>query len=534
MNRTNTGIGPLLEAVCAHDSAGKTDGQLLKDFLARRDEAAFTALVRRHGPMVLAVCRRVLGNAADADDAFQATFIVLVRKAGSLTSRSFLGDWLHGVARHAALDATRAAARRRTKEQVMARPEMQADEVRNDWLPLLDQELSRLPEKYRLAIVLCDLEGKTRHEAAAQLGWPEGTVAGRLARARDLLAKRLLRGGQVSSGVLLGTVAGGATQAALPPGLVQTTVQAASLVASGKMTAQGVLSAKAIMLAQGVMQSMLLKKMKIAAFALLLAALLAGAGGMTFHLLADDGQPAQVREQGGKETPVVQGAKGDKKPLPTVNKRVLLFDEIIETKDFQQQLTLKEILGLLFDQFANQGKEVVILVDVEAFKEEDPDAPNIYETQVQFPPYPRKMSLATCLRLALAKVPTRNATFVVYPSHIEITTFKRASVDYKLKQRVLATFVNKKLSQALRELSEMTGTTIVIDNRVGDKEDRLVTATFLNDVDFAAAFRALTEMAELKFVVLKGGIVYVTTPAHAETLRKENLLHEEFKEPPAV
>jgi RNA polymerase sigma factor (sigma-70 family) len=533
MNRTNAGIGPLLEAVCTHDCEGKTDGQLLKQFLACRDEAAFAALVRRHGPMVLGVCRRVLGNATDADDAFQATFIVLVRKAGSLTSRSFLGDWLHGVARHAALDATRAAARRRAKEQVMARPEVQADEVRNDWLPLLDQELSRLPEKYRLAIVLCDLEGKTRHEAAAQLGWPEGTVAGRLARGRDLLAKRLIRGGQVSSGVLLGTVAGGQAQAALPAGLAQITVQAASLVAAGKMTAQGVLSAKAIMLAQGVMQSMLLKKMKIAAFALLLAVLLAGAGGMTFHLLADDGQKSQVREQGGKETPVVQGAKGDKKPQAAVNKRVLLFDEVIETKDFQQQMTLKDFFVLLFEKFDSQGKEVVILVDAEAFKEEDPDV-DIYDTVVQFPPYPRKMSLASCLRLALAKVPSHNATFVVYPSHIEITTFKRASVDYKLKQRVLASFVNKKLSQALRELSEMTGTTIVIDNRVGDKEDRLVTATFLNDVDFAAAFRALTEMAELKFVVLKGGIVYVTTPAHAEILRKENLLHEEFKEQPRV
>src|SRR5437899_2920414 len=150
----------LLRAAREQDS----DGQLLGQFLARQDEAAFAALVRRHGPMVLAVCRRVLGNAADADDAFQATFLVLVRKAGSLLGRSVLGDWLHGVARRTALNARRLAARRRTKEQAMARPEARGEPCRDDWLPLLDEQVDRLPQKYRLPIVLCDLEGKTRKE----------------------------------------------------------------------------------------------------------------------------------------------------------------------------------------------------------------------------------------------------------------------------------------------------------------------------------------------------------------------------------
>ena len=119
-NRTSTGIAQFVRALRTRGCADQIDGQLLSQFLSRRDEAAFVALVRRHGPMVLGVCRRVLGNAADAEDAFQATFLVLVRKAASLTGRAVLGDWLHGVARRTALNARRACARRRAKERARA------------------------------------------------------------------------------------------------------------------------------------------------------------------------------------------------------------------------------------------------------------------------------------------------------------------------------------------------------------------------------------------------------------------------------
>src|SRR5262249_32845029 len=160
-------IVPVLRGFAwADGGAGLPDGQLLERFLLERDEAAFTALVHRLGPMVLGVCRRILGNEADAEDAFQATFVVLSRKAATLTERPVLGDWLQGVARRTALKARSAAACRRVKEMATARPEALAEETRNDWLPLLDRELSRLPEKYRLVVVLCDLEGKTRQEAA--------------------------------------------------------------------------------------------------------------------------------------------------------------------------------------------------------------------------------------------------------------------------------------------------------------------------------------------------------------------------------
>jgi RNA polymerase sigma-70 factor (ECF subfamily) len=181
-------IQHLRRAMLRRELASLTDGQLLGHYIEQRDEAAFEALVRRHGPMVLGVCRRILGNVHDAEDAFQAAFLVLVRKAGSVVPREMIANWLHGVARQTAVKARAVSARRYRREQAFAElPDAAAsqDEPEADWQGLLDEELSRLPEKYRAPIVLCDLEGKTRKDAARQLGWPEGTVSGRLSRARS-------------------------------------------------------------------------------------------------------------------------------------------------------------------------------------------------------------------------------------------------------------------------------------------------------------------------------------------------------------
>src|SRR2546421_5388192 len=153
-------IQRLRRTVLLRDGAGMTDGQLLKDYLSRRDQAALAALVQRHGPMVWGVCRRVLGNYHDAEDAFQATFLVLVRKAASIASRELLANWLYGVARQTALKARATAARRKGRErQVTEMPEPAAAEQGqwHDLQPLLDEELSHLPDMYRAVIVLCDL-----------------------------------------------------------------------------------------------------------------------------------------------------------------------------------------------------------------------------------------------------------------------------------------------------------------------------------------------------------------------------------------
>jgi RNA polymerase sigma factor (sigma-70 family) len=252
------------------------DAQLLARFLAGREEAAFEAVVRRHGPMVLGVCRRILRNADDAEDAFQATFLVLVRKAASITRRETVGGWLYGVARKTALKARAAGEQRRAKERrvgTMSPKVMPAEDGGWELQAVLDQELSRLPDKYRVPVVLCDLEGRTRKQAAQQLGWPEGTVSGRLARARALLARRLARHGlAVAGGVLARDVA----TACVPNALLASTVQAASGLAAGGAAAAVTVSTRAAALADGVLKGMLLARLKIATAGLLMASLLGG------------------------------------------------------------------------------------------------------------------------------------------------------------------------------------------------------------------------------------------------------------------
>src|SRR5205814_1898208 len=168
-------------------------------------------------PMVWGVCRRILSNHHDAEDALQATFLVLIRKAASVRPNSMVGNWLYGVARQTALKARATAAKRRTRvRQVVDMPDPAAkeQELSGDLHALLDQELSRLPDKYRVAIVLCDLEGETRKQAARQLGLPEGTLSARLARGRAMLAKRLSRHGlTISAGTLAAVITHNAASA---------------------------------------------------------------------------------------------------------------------------------------------------------------------------------------------------------------------------------------------------------------------------------------------------------------------------------
>jgi RNA polymerase sigma factor (sigma-70 family) len=168
-----------IRRILPSDATCCADGQLLARFVSARDEAAFAVLVRRHGPMVYGVCRRVLGHAHDAEDAFQATFLVLVRKARSVVKYKSVGSWLCGVAYRTALEARSLNARRGAWQKQVEdppHPVVEPDEPQ-DWRPLLDNELSHLPEKYRAAVVLCDLESQPRKEAARRLGIPEGTLA---------------------------------------------------------------------------------------------------------------------------------------------------------------------------------------------------------------------------------------------------------------------------------------------------------------------------------------------------------------------
>jgi RNA polymerase sigma factor (sigma-70 family) len=265
-------VRPLRRLIWRRAAGAVPDDQLWERFRTDREEAAFEALVRRHGPMVLGVCRRVLRDRHDAEDAFQATFLVLVRKAGAITRPELLGNWLYGVAYNTARNARlsrsrRAAAEARAAQSATAdspRPPADAD-------PRLDEELSRLPDKYRLPVVLCALHGESREEAARRLGCPEGTLSSRLARARELLQRRLERRGVTAGAALATLFGGGLAVAGVPAPLVASTARICLTHPAGPAVALPVLS-----LAEGVMKTMWLKQSTAALAATLVAGLVVG------------------------------------------------------------------------------------------------------------------------------------------------------------------------------------------------------------------------------------------------------------------
>jgi RNA polymerase sigma factor (sigma-70 family) len=253
-----------LRSTVLRNGGGVTDGQLLDSFVRQRDAAALAALVGRHGPMVWGVCCRLLRSRQDAEDAFQATFLVLVQKGATLPDKEMVGNWLFGVARQTAVRMRAIAAKRGVRErQVTVMPEpTRADPSVNDLRPFLDEELSRLPDKYRVLLVLCDLEGKTRKDAARQLGVPEGTIASRLATARGMLAKRLAqRGLIVPSGMLAAMLAQEAASASLPSIVISATIKAATSIAAGHAAA-GAISPSVASLMTGVTKAMCMTKIK--------------------------------------------------------------------------------------------------------------------------------------------------------------------------------------------------------------------------------------------------------------------------------
>jgi RNA polymerase sigma factor (sigma-70 family) len=262
----------------AERTAGLPDRDLLQCFVRQRDEVAFAALVRRHGPMVLRVCRQVLHQEEDAEDAFQATFLIFSRKAASVQKRDSLASWLYGVAHHAATDLKRSLARRRARKNE-ARPRSPDDPLAalttREGLAILHQELARLPEKYRAPLVLCCLEGLARDEAARQLAWPLGKLKSRLEQARKVLGDRLIRRGLTLAGAFAAAMLDAkAAPAALPIGLLNRTVELAT-AAAGTV----VLGTRVAALTEGVLTNMWLSKVKAGLVLILAASVVAlGAG----------------------------------------------------------------------------------------------------------------------------------------------------------------------------------------------------------------------------------------------------------------
>jgi RNA polymerase sigma factor (sigma-70 family) len=315
------------------DGAGLSDGQLLGCFLERRDEAAFEALVRRHAPMVLGVCRRVVGNVHDAEDAFQATFLVLVRRAASVRPREAVGSWLYGVAYRTALGARARLVRRQAKErqvEEMPQPEVEPAEPPRELLALLDRELNRLPEHYRVPVVLCDLEGRPRREVARRLGLPEGTLSSRLAKARKLLARRLKRHGPTLAGeALAAALTQEAASACVPNVLIVSTTRAALLVAADK--AAGAVPAQVAALAKGVVKAMLLNKLKVVTAGLLAAAITLGAGASVYYSRAAGGGADANEAQPAAPAPADPFRKGG--PAQTDGDRGVSKEELGKVKE---------------------------------------------------------------------------------------------------------------------------------------------------------------------------------------------------------
>jgi len=319
----------------SHSSAAISDGQLLDCFIEQREEAAFAALVHRHGRMVLSTCRRILRNEHDAEDAFQAVFLVLVQKAGSIRRRECVANWLYGVAHKIALKALAANLNQKTKQYALReapRLVVSPESALLDWRPILDQELARLPAVYREAVVLCDLESKTRREAARYLGIPEGTLSGRLTTARRLLARRLTTRGLMPNCGVLVTIGFECLVSSPAPSLINSTAQSAMRLLSGRDLAGSTTTVKAAALAKGMLTSLILGRIKLVIATLLVLSTLT-AGVLTFGgYLNIVAARSEETHQSGKEAKLPGSATDSSDVRELLRKAKLATDAIGDAK----------------------------------------------------------------------------------------------------------------------------------------------------------------------------------------------------------
>ncbi len=322
--------------------ATESDGHLLELFVTQRDNDAFSALIERHGPMVHRVCRQVLGNPHDAQDASQAVFLVLAKRARSIRSRGSLASWLHGVSLRTAAKARTAAARRREHErragEMKARDPVDRTTDGDPSWPELHEELSRLPRKFREPIVLCYLEGVTREMAAQQLGWPVGTVQSRLARGQERLRSRLVRRGvTLSAGLAAEAFGADPASAAMTSAWVETTVQAAMRIATGELVA-AVAAAPVASMTIGTLNAMSFYKVKAATIAILVCGSVAiGGATLARQRVSAHAQPA--------DKGTIDGGAGEIRQTPTLP----LAERI------PSAATLEDILGAAMK--ANAGRK---------------------------------------------------------------------------------------------------------------------------------------------------------------------------------
>jgi RNA polymerase sigma factor (sigma-70 family) len=424
-----------LRRIGPHSVDEQSDSSLLARFAAERDEAAFAALVARHGPMVLGVCRRVLHDAYDADDVFQATFLVLASKAAALDGRRPLASWLYIVARNLALKFRARLAQRRSHEKeahTMLTIKPRNDTAWRELRDLLDAELGQLPEKYRAPLVLCHLEGMTHAAAALELGWPAGSMAKRLARGQQLLRARLASRGLALSSVALAALLAENGSAAVPASVSGGMGRAAALYVAGQSTTS-LASAPAVALARGTLQTMSLAKLKIAAGVLLgLAFAGVGAGLVTLH--GGTTQP-QIASPALAENDPAPADKEKDEAARQLRKKLDIL--VTLDKGIDPNTPLGDALDFLSDRY-----DLTTSVDSKAF--EAGGVPKVVERPVQLPRM-AGVRLGTVLTLLLGQIELDNGMVGGYRFNgrvLEVVPIEPSEPDadalsWKVRQRLL-------------------------------------------------------------------------------------------------
>jgi RNA polymerase sigma factor (sigma-70 family) len=547
----NRSLHPLLHYLrrlrSNRNAAGALDDvQLLHRFLSQRDENAFTALVQRYGAMVWGLCVRRLGETPEAEDAFQATFLVLVRKASSLRGPQLLGPWLYGVAYRTALKLRGQRARRRARETPL--PEHLAEERQgsmwSELRPVLDEEIHRLPTKYRLPVLLCYLQGLSSEEAAQRLGCAKGTVFSRLARARGLLRRRLVRRGvDVSAGALTVMLAENEVLRAAPSlAPREMTVRTSLLFAAG--TAGQTLSAPLAALVEGVVRSMFLSKVKFVVIVVLALGLVGtGLGSLAHHTNADPLSSPLLfakEDDGRKDGPVPDPNKlvapvpaKPQPPAPVNNQNIP--DPGTRQQELRNQLNqpvvypgLEDARATLVDVLDQLSKRynLTFHANENVFLAIDPKI-QIFRFEIATAPIPEMHApLKTVLRTILERLPPKMKTmYLIRNDRIEITTEAafRAELGIPAHRSLLPlvwdTLENVPLAEALKSVGTQSGFNVVTDPRVAEKLKAPATAEF-NNVPVDAAVRLLANMAGLNMVQLDN-VLYVTTTENAKHLREE-------------
>jgi RNA polymerase sigma factor (sigma-70 family) len=476
--------------VFQHKTSHQPDAELLSAFLKQKSQAAFAQLVERHGGMVLGLCQRMLGHTQDAEDAFQATFLVLAQKASTLHHAGPLGPWLYGVARRVAMKARS----RRLQVHLLAEEHLEALQegdamTVNDWSelrPLIDEEISGLPDVYRSAFILCHLQGMSKAEAARQLGCPEGTVSSRLMRAKELLQKNLTQRGVTLASISL-----------LVPALAPATVSASLAEATITLGMQAALgatltsatSASVLQLAQGASQAMFMTKLKLTALGLVVAASLASGSGYVA------GYWGQGKASGDKAAAAPKVTAATKKNNTEGNDSyTTIFSSSIEARSklkvpsenwkkvTEQELPLEEYL-----RFMEKELGLVTIIDASAYRDfgNDLKSNEFRSQQLSLPRMTNQpigvvvQTLLEGIRVNNQLVPStflvRRGTLVIVPKDYLQTAASRIQVSYSSDGKETT------LEEALQTLSDDSGISIILDNRMLDKaRDCKVKVNFRN------------------------------------------------------